>query len=239
MFCAVAPPVFALKVILGIAPMTKETMQLGGKIMGRVRTPIPAISLPGQAGGSSAIRKNAEDLIVNLAKGIVAFVVLQFARNFAEQFPAELYMPASVDISLLFDIGHLVVLAYFGYRVLVPVKFFMDVASDFVVTKLQITRTMYARVSLDFLYVTILGISWSVASPFIARLAGDMSLLLLPANMLFFGITALLLYDMLRTLYRGLRGHWDALMSNLAERVSTSLLAPENKVARHEEDNVD
>jgi hypothetical protein len=160
---------------------------------------------------------------VNVLKAGAILVVLELTRSAVEQTRFGTQLPAPLDISLIFDLIRLVVLTYFGYRVLSSIKFFADIATDLVVTRLQITRGMYARAIADTLYLVIAGLSWWLISPILAKVPEVGSLLNLSVSLAFLGLMMLLLYDLLRILHRGLRWLWDATIAQLTEWLSTHL----------------
>jgi choline kinase/phosphatidylglycerophosphate synthase len=222
-FCAAAPLLFAARTLAKVMPLRKSSPISTSISTVRPTTPQPSISIPQPTGESHQIRNNVESLLVNVLKAGAILVVLELTRSAVEQTRFGTQLPAPLDISLIFDLIRLVVLTYFGYRVLSSIKFFADIATDLVVTRLQITRGMYARAIADTLYLVIAGLSWWLISPILAKVPEVGSLLNLSVSLAFLGLMMLLLYDLLRILHRGLRWLWDATIAQLTEWLSTHL----------------
>ncbi len=115
-------------------------------------------------------------------------------------------------------------------------KFFADRATDIVVGRLQITKGMYGRTIMDVFYLIFATLSWSVVTPMVARLPDVGAFIELTVNLVFFGLTILLLYDLLKTLNRGLRGLWDELLARLTHQLTGLLKAPDPEPARPDGD---
>ena len=234
-FCATAPIAFVARILKKLMP-SRKTPSPTGPVTLRQGHLIPSIA-PGQPSGEShEIRKNIECLAVNLLKMGVALVILQLLRRAIEKTSIWTFAPSPLDPGLLFDLGGLIVFAYFGYRILMASKFFADRATDIVVGRLQITKGMYGRTIMDVFYLIFATLSWSVVTPMVARLPDVGAFIELPLNLVFFGLTVLLLYDLLKTLNRGLRGLWDELLERVTHQLTGLLKAPDPEPARPDGD---
>jgi hypothetical protein len=102
-------------------------------------------------------------------------------------------------------------------------KFLADMATDIVVRRLQITKSMYGRATMDTFYLVVVMLSWSVITPIVAKLPEIGTLMDLLVNLAFLGLSLLILYDLLKILNRGFKWLWDELMARLTHWVSTLL----------------
>jgi len=220
LFCAAAPLVFVARTLVRLAPLQRIASTSSNKMS---RVPIPAIAKLSQPVESHQIRRNAESLILNIFKAGLALVVLQLLRSAVERTSIWDYLASPLDVSLIFDLSRLVILAYFGYRILMSAKFLADRATDTVVSRLQITKSMYGRATTDAFYLVVVILSWSVVTPIARKLAEIGTLIDLPVSLAFLGLSLLILYDLLKILNRGLKWLWDELMARLTHWLSTPL----------------
>jgi len=235
-FCASAPVIFAARVLAKARNLQEDSAKVNGISMITTRGPEPRIAKDHPTGESHEIRNNIEDLLANLLKLVAALAILQLMQGTLEGLNQSIvtYLPAPVDIDLVLDLARLVVLTYFGYRVLSSTRFFANIATDFVVTRLQITRGMYARVSTNILYLVVLLIAWWMTSPLLARLPEIGSLLRTPVNLAFLIFLGLLLYDLGRIMNRALRGLWEDTIAHLTDWLSTRLRVRRDESVRTE-----
>jgi choline kinase/phosphatidylglycerophosphate synthase len=240
-FCASAPLIFAARVLAKARTLQEGPARVNGPSVISARDPEPRIVKDRPVGGSHEIRGNIESLLANLLKVAVALVILQLMQGAVEGLNQSIgtYLPAPVDIDLVLDLARLVVLAYFGYRVLLSARFFVNMATDFVVAKVQITQGMYARVTTDILYLVILLISWWIISPLLARLPEIGSFLRMPVNLVFLIFIVLLLYDLGRIMNRALRGLWEETIAHLTEWLSKYLRVRSDETAAAESHHID
>jgi hypothetical protein len=215
--------VFAVRTLMKLIPLPSISLASTGSIKKSRGVPIPSIAKLSQPVESHEIRRNVERLIVNIIKVSLALVVLQLLRSAVERTSIWTYLPSPLDVSLIFDLSRLVILAYFGYRILMSAKFLADRATDTVVSRLQITRSMYGRATTDAFYLVVVTLSWSVVTPIARKLAETGTLIDLPVNLAFMGVSLLILYDLLKILNRGFKWLWDELMARLTHWVSTLL----------------
>jgi len=228
LFCAVTPPVFAIRTMAALKQQAQlQSPQTGPPIVKR-SAPFPDIARSQQNVKSHEIRKHVEGLITNLIKVSITLMILQTARGFLGEVSLGVFSPAPIQPAMFFDIAQLLIVVYFGYRILFSLKFFADIAANYVVARLQITRSMYTRATTDFLYILMVALAWFIITPIVARLPEIGSLLLLPTNIVFLGLTLILTYDLLRIMNRGFKWAWDALMGRLTESL--------DKLLHHEDD---
>jgi hypothetical protein len=228
LFCATAPIVFAARALVRLAPLRISLTSTSPIEMNR-GIPIPDVAKFSQPVESHEIRRNVESLIVNILKVSLALVILQLLRSAVEPTPMWTYLTSPLPVSLIFDLSRLIILAYFGYRILMSTKFLADRATDRVVSRLQITKSMYGRATADAFYLVVVILSWFVVAPIVSKLAKIGTLIDLPVNLAFLGFSLLILYDLLKILNRGFKWLWDEMMARLTHWFSELLESRDNE----------
>ncbi|PNV78194.1 MAG: hypothetical protein C0200_02320 [Thermoproteota archaeon] len=122
------------------------------------------------------------------------------------------YIVRASDVLSLVEI---IVIVYFGYRIIMASKFFVDRASERLVERLGATHTAVRRILLDLVYasffaVMLLEIPHRIAS--VPAVGGALEKVIAFAILM---IMALILYDLMKTFYRSLKG----IIEEFAERV--------------------
>ncbi len=179
------------------------------------------------------IRRHLESLLLNFLELVLAMVLLQLARMAIGYDLGLNALIAPLNAGLLLDLAWTLALVYFGYRILISVKFFADKFTDLVVTRVQITQDMYTRVITDLFYLIVLGLAWSVASSILPWLPPVISFLSLAFNLVFLSLVLLLAYDMFRTLRRGLGVRWESMIERVAGWMTVRLQSSEDEAAEH------
>ncbi len=179
------------------------------------------------------IRRHLESLLLNFLELVLAMVLLQLARMAIGYDLGLNALIAPLNAGLLLDLAWTLALVYFGYRILISVKFFADKFTDLVVTRVQITQDMYTRVITDLFYLIVLGLAWSVASSILPWLPPVISFLSLAVNLVLLSLALLLAYDMFRTLRRGLGVRWESMIERVAGWMTVRLQSSEDEAAEH------
>jgi len=179
------------------------------------------------------IRRHLESLLLNFLELVLALVLLQLARMALGYDLGLNALIAPLNAGLLLDLAWTLALVYFGYRILLSVKFFADKFTDLVVTRVQITQDMYTRVITDLFYLIVLGLAWSVASSILPWLPPVISFLSLAVNLVLLSLVLLLAYDMFRTLRRGLGVRWKFMIERVADWVTVRLQSSGDEAAEH------
>ena len=177
------------------------------------------------------IRRHLESLLLNFLELVLATVLLRLTRMSLGYFLGLNALIAPLNAGLLLDLAWTLALVYFGYRILLSLKFFADKLTDRVVTRVQITQGMYTRVITDLFYLIVLGLAWSVASSILPWLPPVISFLSLAVNLVFLSLALLLAYDTFRTLRRGLGVRWESMIERVADWVR--LQSSEDETAEH------
>ncbi len=106
---------------------------------------------------------------------------------------------------------------YFGYRILIVIKHFMDTLSSRLVERLGVTETAISRALLDLIYLTLLAAVFLVLPRGLSIPRGDVrwAVLLISSVLLF--VIALILYDLMKLIYRSLRGAYERFLEAVSE----------------------
>ncbi|HLE64933.1 MAG TPA: CDP-alcohol phosphatidyltransferase family protein, partial [Candidatus Bathyarchaeia archaeon] len=228
-FCATAPFVFAARSILHAR--TDFNLKAGPTLVQTTGTKMPEPEIP--VARTDKIRRHLESLLLNFLELVLALVLLQLARMALGYDLGLNALIAPLNAGLLLDLAWTLALVYFGYRILISVKFFADKFTDLVVTRVQITQDMYARVITDLFYLIVLGLAWSVASSILPWLPPVISFLSLAVNLVLLSLVLLLAYDMFRTLRRGLGVRWKFMIERVADWVTVRLQSSGDEAAEH------
>ena len=218
-FCATAPFVFAARSILHARTDFKlraspTLVQTTGKKMPEPEIPVAK---------TDEIRRHTERLLPNFLGLVLSTVFLRLARMVLVDVPGLNALIAPLNAGLLLELAWTLALVYFGYRILLSVKFFADKFTDLVVSRVQITQNMYTRVITNLFYLVVLGLVWSVASSILPWLPPVISFLSLALNLVFLSLALLLAYDMFRTLRRGLGVRWESMIERVSDRMTVRL----------------
>jgi len=218
-FCATAPFVFAARSILHAR--TDFKLRASPTLVQTTGKKIPGPEIP--VAKRDEIRRHTESLLPNFLGLVLVTVFLRLAGMALVDVPGLNALIAPLNAGLLLDLAWTLALVYFGYRILLSVKFFADKFTDLVVSRVQITQNMYTRVITNLFYLVVLGLVWSVASSILPWLPPVISFLSLALNLVFLSLALLLAYDMFRTLRRGLGVRWESMIERVSDRMTVRL----------------
>lgn len=127
----------------------------------------------------------------------------------------------SIGGDLLLTLLDFLVLIYFGYKILMPIKRLFDMASDKFAERVSVTRTTLGRIMTDLLYLVTGSILWIYLPSILRSVLGDWV-----SKLIYLSIAILLLisaYDLIRTLYRTFEDLYSKLVDKLAGKISESV----------------
>jgi len=120
----------------------------------------------------------------------------------------------------LLSFVELVAVVYFGYRILMALKYLVDLTSGWLVRKLgAVTEAAVNRALVDLLYLSFLAVLMWIAPSRVSSLPGLGEVaerVVLLALLVFF---VLIVYDLMKLFYRSFRGAYERMVSRLAERL--------------------
>jgi len=122
------------------------------------------------------------------------------------------YAVKAPDVLGLIEI---IVIVYFGYRILMASKFFVDRASERLVERLGATHTAVRRILLDLMYTFFLAFMLLEVPHRVAPVPAVGGFLEKTIAFAILIMMALILYDLMKTIYRSLKD----IIEGFAERV--------------------
>ncbi|MGC9020619.1 MAG: NTP transferase domain-containing protein [Candidatus Methanodesulfokora sp.] len=204
-YMALFPTVFSAAVLLtfereSLVPAKRER-----------RKPLPEVEVKKQ---SEAMRNITTILLSSFKLVILVLAIrgISWLMKGVEIIELSGYIVRASDVLSLVEI---IVIVYFGYRIIMASKFFVDRASERLVERLGATHTAVRRILLDLVYasffaVMLLEIPHRIAS--VPAVGGALEKAIAFAILM---IMALILYDLMKTFYRSLKG----IIEEFAERV--------------------
>lgn len=213
-YCAATPIAFAVKAFL----LFREKAEAAKPKLPELRPPKPelkpprkrVVELKGVKGNLIALLSNAFKLIIILA-----------ITHFASYVCGDLSLPIFVAVELkafhIFGLINIVAIIYFGYKILMVLKFFLEAAADQLVMKLEITGAIYRRIGMDFLYLSAVILTWFAVSPILAGLPEELWAIRATITLLILSFLLVVIYDLARVSYRSLRGVWERILERVTE----------------------
>jgi len=124
----------------------------------------------------------------------------------------------SIESGFLLTLLDFIIIIYFGYKILNPLKGIMDLISELIVERAGITRTVFWRIITDLFYVILLAILW-IYLPSLARpLLGDWAYRILSIAIIIFLI--IFLYDLIKLIYRTFEDAYVKILDKIVGRLS-------------------
>lgn len=177
------------------------------------RRPLPEPSLSkGEA--SFLIR----EVVSNSLRMGVALLVIRIFSPLISDVTIVSREDLSLEGGLILNLLDFLIVIYFGYRVLVPVKRLLDLVSDKFSERVSVTRTALGRITTDLLYLALGSILWTYLPGITRSVLGDWA-----SKLVYLGIAIFLLisaYDLVRTIYRTFGDLYSKLIDRLAGKIS-------------------
>ena len=173
-----------------------------------------------------AVERNLGTLLASAIKLTLAIFAIRTAGRLLAGIGPIPVGPFLLEPSHVLGFLELIAVVYFGYRILMALKFFVDLVSGWLVRRIGVvTEVAVKRALVDFLYLSFLAVLMWVAPPRLHSLprVGEITeRLVLLVLFVFF---VLIVYDLMKLFYRSFRGVYDRMVTRLAERLR--LLAEE------------
>ncbi len=216
-FCAFAPLIFSGKALLTLSRKSSPVKVKKGKVE-TLRPPQPQIKVVENKAPKES-RRHLTDLFSNIVKLTVSLAVIRILLYSFGGVPMINISLLEIKASHVLNLINLVVIVYFGYGILTSLKFFLDIASDIVVSKLEVTKTAYSRATLDILYLIGLALIWFAVSPLLENVPEIGEWLRMPLGLLILAVFTLILYDLSRIFYRSLKGALNKVIDAVTEAI--------------------
>ena len=191
------------------------------------REPIPPVSArPPRKRRLRAVEQNLGTLLASAIKLTLAIFAIKTAGRLLAGLGPIPTGPFELDPSQVLSFLELIAVVYFGYRILMALKFFVDLMSSWLVRRIGVvTEVAVKRALVDFLYLSFLAVLMWIAPPRLHTLPGVGEIAERLVLLLLFVFFVLIVYDLMKLFYRSFRGVYDRMVARLAERLR--LLAEE------------
>jgi len=115
---------------------------------------------------------------------------------------------------------NLIVIIYFGYRIMLALKAMIDVIAKRLVDTVGITETTLKHMLVDCLYIVLAALLWVYLSPQLSTYMGEWASRL--ATLIIFAFSLLILYDLTKLLYRTFGDFYKEIVEKIAKKLHES-----------------
>lgn len=118
---------------------------------------------------------------------------------------------------LLLTLLDFIIIIYFSYRVLMPAKRLFDIASERFAERVSVTKSTVGRMASDAFYILLSSIMWIYLPNIVRPVLGDWA-----SRLIYLGLAAipiLVVYDLLKVIYRTFEDIYAKIVERLAERI--------------------
>ncbi|MFZ0965992.1 MAG: CDP-alcohol phosphatidyltransferase family protein [Candidatus Bathyarchaeia archaeon] len=115
---------------------------------------------------------------------------------------------------------NLIVIIYFGYRIMLALKAMIDVIAKRLVGTVGITETTLKHMLVDCLYIVLAALLWVYLSPQLSTYMGEWASRL--ATLIIFAFSLLILYDLTKLLYRTFGDFYKEIVEKIAKKLHES-----------------
>lgn len=218
-FCALSPAIFSVKAIM-----------LHGREGARAKVraiepPKPTIKPPEKRLRKTLTGEVRRNLIEIISNGVKLLIWLAISKLFLYAFRGYATIEVwgiRMSVESMVGLGSFIAIVYFGYKILMSIKFFADLASEHFVRRLKITGAAYTRIAMDSLYLAAVALAWFAVS-LLLECFPKLWALRAPVGIMFLAIFVLILYDLVKAFYRSLKGPWEAFIDKLSKSISKKL----------------
>ncbi len=214
-YCAATPPIFAAKAII----LYRKKAEKPAPKLPELRPPRPELmEVKERPRRRGAIRENLTALFTNAFKLIIILALTYFTSILCGDVGLQLADLIRFNVSHILTAINIVAIIYFGYKILMVLKFFTEEAADQLVRSLEITGSTLRRVGVDLLYLSTTLLVWIAASSVIGYIPEELWILRIFITLIIAVFFLLILYDLVRVFYREMRGVWERFLERLEKR---------------------
>ena len=218
LFCALAPIIFSLRAFL----LYERDLRKRERVR-EERPPYPQVKLRSRLEKFKPFKKevktNLAELLSNGIKLAVVLVLIHLLSYVFGNIIVSIF-GLEVKISQLLNIAYLLSVIYFGYKIILPLKFFLELASGIFVRTLGITGTAYKEIAMDILYLLVITIVWYAVSPLLGQIPEFGYTIKMIVGSIFLAIFILIFYDLIKIFRKNLKGLWDKIIDKMSETIS-------------------
>jgi choline kinase/phosphatidylglycerophosphate synthase len=122
-----------------------------------------------------------------------------------------------LSTDLLLSILNLIVIIYFGYRIMLALKVVIDIITKGLVDAVGITETTLKHILVDCLYIVLTVLLWVYLPPQFSTYIGEWTSRL--ATLIIFAFFTLILYDLAKLLYKTFGDFYKEIVEKIAKRL--------------------
>jgi len=233
LFCLISLPSISF-ILLAILPLIYtfvsftqlkreevKKVQLPKEVVSKVKTPttMPILAEYRHTGKDKTlndIKRNINLLASNVIKLIVSLFIINLLHYFDGVILLE-FNNVTLTTTTLLDLVNMIAIITFGYKILLALNFFMNIASDYVIRKFGITLAAYRRLALDLIYLSGTMFIWIGLLPILKSLPGTGNLIGTVTATLLLIFLLFVIYDLIRMFYRSLEGIWNRVVERLSK----------------------
>jgi hypothetical protein len=112
---------------------------------------------------------------------------------------------------------NLIVIIYFGYRIMLALKVMIDIVTKRLVGAVGITETTLKHILVDCLYIVLVALLWVYLPPQLSIYMGEWAFRLV--TLVIFVFFLLILYDLAKLLYRTFGDFYKGIVEKIAKRL--------------------
>ncbi|MBO3769526.1 MAG: NTP transferase domain-containing protein [Candidatus Brockarchaeota archaeon] len=165
------------------------------------------------------IASRIENLISNSLKLITSFVFLSMITPVFEGIILITFEDLVLKSDHLLSALSLTVFIYFGYRILISLKFLIDIVTKRLVSIMKISEFTLRHMLTDALYIVIAVILWIYIPPQLRNIPYIGELISRIGALAIFAFFILIIYDMAKLLYKTFEEFYRRIVEKLTERL--------------------
>ncbi len=214
LYMVVVPLAFSL-VLLAASKMPEKPIKV------ERRKPVPHVEIRQRPRRKiTALEANLKVLLASSIKLLIFLVVIRLIYGLVADLDPIGLMDFSLRPITILNFLELVVIVYFGYRIMLSSKFFLDLLSKWLVRKMGIvTEVAVKRALADLLYLIVIALLiWFLPGYLGSLPLGSLTSKLSLIFLLF--LFLLVFYDLAKLFYRSFKGFFDRQIARIAERLT-------------------
>ncbi len=215
-YMAVVPLIFSLYLLIASRIPEKP-------IRPERREPLPKVKVRRTRREITPLEANIKLILSSLVKLLAWLIVIRLAYGLVKDLSPFTVLDLTISPVIIFNVAEFLVVVYFGYRIILSLKFFLDILSKWLVKEMGlVTEAAVKRALADMFYMSLIfALIWFVPSYLetlpLGGIVSKVSLLVLLFLFLLF------FYDLAKLFYRSFKGFFDRQIARIAEKLSVAV----------------
>ncbi len=215
-YMAVVPLIFSLYLLIASRIPEKP-------IRPERREPLPKVKVRRTRRKITPLEANIKLILSSLVKLLAWLIVIRLAYGLVKDLSPFTVLDLTVSPVIILNVAEFLVVVYFGYRIILSLKFFLDILSKWIVREMGlVTEAAVKRALADMFYMSLIfALIWFVPSYLetlpLGGIVSKVSLLVLLFLFLLF------FYDLAKLFYRSFKGFFDRQIARIAEKLSVAV----------------